>query len=106
LLAHWRKGRYSFPIIYSFQWLTYSDDFQCEILGLYLAERRLLHACLEHYVDIVLRVDFLLIIIPNNTAKQSILQGKAEHLYTQKEDACMHLFGSIYMDVTSLLNGK
>jgi hypothetical protein len=47
-----------------------------------------MHACLEHYVDIVLRVDFQLIMIPNNTAKQGILQGKAEHLYTHKEDAC------------------
>lgn len=65
-----------------------------------------MHACLEHYVDIVLRVDFQLIMIPNNTAKQGILQGKAEHLYTHKEDACMQLFGSIYMNVTTLLNGK
>jgi hypothetical protein len=48
---------------------------------------QLMHACLEHYVDIVLRVDFQLIMIPNNTAKQGILQGKAEHLYTHKEDA-------------------
>ena len=62
-----------------------------------------MHACLEHYVDIVLRVDFQLIMIPNNTAKQGILQGKAEHLYTHKEEK---LFGNIYMNVTTLLNGK
>jgi len=49
----------------------------------------------EHYKDIVPRVDFQLTMIPNNTAKQGILQGKAEHnLYTNKEDAssCSEVF--------------
>ncbi len=32
----------------------------------------------EHYVDIVLRVDFQLSAVPSNTAKRGILQGEAE----------------------------